>query len=380
MINSPVVLAVDDHRPLIELNKVVKAYKTPAGDFIALKGIDAHFMPGEFASIIGKSGSGKSTMLNMVTGIDHPTSGQVRIGDTLLKGMSEGNLSVWRGRNLGIVFQFFQLLPMLSLLENTMLPMDFCNMYPPVERESRAIELLKSVGLENYAHKHPASISGGQQQCAAIARALANDPPTLIADEPTGNLDSKTAGMVIEIFEELVHKGKTILIVTHDITVARHASHMLILSDGELIDEQVERIFPDLSHKSMLTLTQRLKKYTFAPGQPINLAGAQGAQAGLIIVEEGMVQVRQENGRGISLLEPGLGQDTILSRVDYLSAAFSLAAREDSPLVVKMIDSKDLDAWRKMTPEAQVNLFDLCLQGQKTAQGIFSGVAEKVHS
>jgi putative ABC transport system ATP-binding protein len=380
MINSPVVLAVDDHRPLIELSKVVKAYKTPAGDFIALKGIDAHFMPGEFASIIGKSGSGKSTMLNMVTGIDHPTSGQVRIGNTLLKGMSEGNLSVWRGRNLGIVFQFFQLLPMLSLLENTMLPMDFCNMYPPADRESRATELLKSVGLEKYAHKHPASISGGQQQCAAIARALANDPPTLIADEPTGNLDSKTAGMVIEIFEELVHKGKTILIVTHDITVARHASHMLILSDGELIDEQVERIFPDLSHKSMLTLTHQLKKFTFAPGQPIYPPGLQNLRAELIIVEEGLVQVCQENGRGPSFSQPVFGQDAVLSQADFLNPSFSLAAGGDSPLVVKMVEGKNLDAWRKVTPEAQVKLFDLRLQGQKPAQPVFSGAVEKVRS
>ena len=380
MTNSPVVLEKDDHRPLIELNKIVKAYKTPAGDFIALKGIDAHFMPGEFASIIGKSGSGKSTMLNMITGIDHPTSGQVRIGDTYLKGMSEGKLSVWRGRNLGIVFQFFQLLPMLSLLENTMLPMDFCNMYPPAERESRAIELLKSVGLEKYAHKHPASISGGQQQCAAIARALANDPPTLIADEPTGNLDSKTALMVIEIFEELVGKGKTILIVTHDITVARHASHMLILSDGELIDEQVERVFPDLSHKSMLSLTHRLKKYTFEPGQAIYPSGLQGSGAGLIIVEDGNIQIYQENGRGTGIPTQMLGPDTILSRDDFLRLPYLLVAGGDSPSVVKVIDSVELAAWRKMTPEVQVKLFDQHLKGQQSMLRIFVEAAEKVRS
>jgi putative ABC transport system ATP-binding protein len=373
MINSPVVLAKDDHRPLIELNKVVKAYKTPAGDFIALKGIDAHFYPGEFASIIGKSGSGKSTMLNMITGIDHPTSGQVRIGDTLLKGMSESNLSVWRGRNLGIVFQFFQLLPMLSLLENTMLPMDFCSMYPPADREGRALELLKLVGLEHLAHKHPASISLGQQQCAAIARALANDPPTLIADEPTGNLDSKTAEMVIDIFEKLVQRGKTILIVTHDITVARHATHMLILSDGELIDEQVERIFPDLSHKSMLAMTHRLKRLTFHPGQPVYPTGAQGPGAGLLIIEEGGVQINCLDGREAGMPDKIFGQDALISQADFLNSHYSLSASGNSPLVLKMIDGAELGAWLKTIPEAQAKLFDLRLKGQMSAQMLLTG-------
>jgi putative ABC transport system ATP-binding protein len=368
MINSPVILAKDDHRPLIELSKVVKAYKTPAGDFIALKGIDAHFYPGEFASIIGKSGSGKSTMLNMITGIDHPTSGQVRIGDTLLKGMSESNLSVWRGRNLGIVFQFFQLLPMLSLLENTMLSMDFCSMYPPAEREGRAIELLKLVGLENVAHKHPASISLGQQQCAAIARALANDPPTLIADEPTGNLDSKTAEMVIEIFEELVHRGKTVLIVTHDISVARHATHMLILSDGELIDEQVERIFPDLTHKTMLSMTHRLKKLTFTPGQPVYPAGAQTPAAGLVIVEEGSIRIRRADGRETGFPEQITGQDLLISQKDFFNPDYTLLACGNSPLVVKMMDGAELNAWLKTIPEAQAKLVEQHLNHQKSAQ------------
>jgi putative ABC transport system ATP-binding protein len=367
MINLPVAPVIDDHRPLIELIDVVKAYKTPAGDFIALKGIDAHFFPGEFASIIGKSGSGKSTMLNMITGIDHPTSGQVRIGDTLLKGMSESNLSVWRGRNLGIVFQFFQLLPMLSLLENTMLPMDFCNMYPPAEREGRAEELLRLVGLEKMAHKHPASISLGQQQCAAIARALANDPPTLIADEPTGNLDSKTAGMVIEIFEELVHWGKTVLIVTHDITVARHASHMLILSDGELIDEQVERIFPDLAHKTLLAMTHRLKQQTFSPGQSVYPAGIADPGAGLIMVAEGSIRVNCVDGRVPHQPEKIFGQDSLISQDDFLNPHYSLSANRNAPLVVKMIDHVELDAWLKTIPEAQAKLIELRLKDQKSA-------------
>jgi putative ABC transport system ATP-binding protein len=317
-------------------------------------------------------------MLNMITGIDHPSSGQVRIGDTYMKGMSEGSLSVWRGRNLGIVFQFFQLLPMLSLLENTMLPMDFCNMYPPADRESRAIELLKSVSLEKYTHKHPASISGGQQQCAAIARALANDPPILIADEPTGNLDSKTAEMVLEIFEELVDKGKTILIVTHDITVARHASHILILSDGELIDEQVERGFPDLSHKTMLAMTHHLKKYIFDPGQPVYPVDLH--RAGLIIVEQGGIQVSNLNGRETMVPVQILGPDSVLCRDDFLRTPFSLAASGDSPLVVKLIESEELDAWLKTTPEAQVKLKKLGPNGQKPVQMEISGSGKKVLS
>ena len=237
MINSPVVLAKDDHRPLIELSKVVKAYKTPAGDFIALKGIDAHFMPGEFASIIGKSGSGKSTMLNMITGIDHPTSGQVRIGDTLLKGMSESNLSVWRGRNMGIVFQFFQLLPMLTLLDNIILPMDLCGAYHPRHSRERAMELLRLVELEEHANKLPAFISGGQQQRVAIARALANDPPVLIADEPTGSLDSVTADHIFSVFEALLARGKTIVMVTHDMGLMPRFTRHLLIADGEIVDD-----------------------------------------------------------------------------------------------------------------------------------------------
>ncbi|HEX7556397.1 MAG TPA: ATP-binding cassette domain-containing protein, partial [Leptolinea sp.] len=183
--------AESNHNPLIEMQNIVKIYKTHAGEFLALKGISAQFYPGQFVSIIGKSGSGKSTLLNMITGIDRPTSGKILIGDTYLQDLSESQFSVWRGRNLGIVFQFFQLLPMLSLLENTILPMDFCNMYLPLEREPRALELLRLVGLQDFSQKHPAAVSSGQEQCAAIARALANDPPILVADEPTGNLDSK---------------------------------------------------------------------------------------------------------------------------------------------------------------------------------------------
>lgn len=222
---------------LIQMRQIVKTFKTPAGDFTALKGIDADFFPGEFVSVVGKSGSGKSTLVNMITGIDRPTSGEVKIGATYVHRLSESEMSRWRGRNLGIVFQFYQLLPMLSLLENVMLPMDISRLYTPAERERRALELLDLVGLAQAAHKMPAAVSGGQQQSAAIARALANDPPLIVADEPTGNLDSRAAATVFELFEGLVTRGKTVIMVTHDDLLAQRASRILRLADGEIVQD-----------------------------------------------------------------------------------------------------------------------------------------------
>ncbi len=189
--------------PFIELRDVHKVYKTAAGDFLALHRINLAFERGEFTAIMGKSGSGKSTLINMITGIDHPTSGSVRIGDVDLYKMQEGRMAEWRGRNMGIVFQFFQLLPTLTVLENVLLPMDYCSVYDPAERVSRAMAWMTLVGLDGMADKLPAALSGGQQQIAAIARALANDPPILIADEPTGNLDSRSANLVLNLFEQL---------------------------------------------------------------------------------------------------------------------------------------------------------------------------------
>ncbi|HEX6304249.1 MAG TPA: ABC transporter ATP-binding protein [Anaerolineales bacterium] len=221
--------------PLIEMRDIVKVYKTGAGDFPALKNINVCFFESEFVSVVGKSGSGKSTLANMITGIDHPTCGSVRINGTLVHKLNESQMSVWRGRNLGIVFQFFQLLPMLSLLENVMLPMDFCNVYEPAEREKRAMDLLALVGVQDLADQLPAAVSGGQQQSAAVARALANDPPIIIADEPTGNLDSRSADSVFQIFIDLARQGKTILMVTHDQVLAQRTDRVLLLADGALV-------------------------------------------------------------------------------------------------------------------------------------------------
>ena len=213
----------------------------------------------------------------MLTGIDHPTSGEVRIGDTYVHKLNESRMARWRGRNLGIVFQFYQLLPMLSLLENAMLPMDFCAVLPPAEREARATELLRLVGLEKDAHKMPAAVSGGQQQSAAIARALANDPPLIVADEPTGNLDSRAAERVMQIFEKLVAQGKTIVMVTHDPTLAQRTSRTLLLSDGQVVNETVASTLPLLTHQQMLKATKNLQLGWFAPHH----AAARGSGGGL---------------------------------------------------------------------------------------------------
>ncbi|RMF04807.1 MAG: ABC transporter ATP-binding protein [Chloroflexi bacterium] len=220
---------------LIELKQVVKTYDIAAGKFTALAGIDLNVDPGEFVAVIGKSGSGKSTLINMITGIDRPTSGEVLVGDTAVHTLSEGQIAVWRGKNVGVVFQFFQLLPTLTVVENVMLPMDFCNTYPMNEREDRALHLLEQVEMADHAYKLPTAISGGQQQRVAIARALANDPPILVADEPTGNLDSVTADSIFHLFSNMVAAGKTILMVTHDMDLAERASRTILLADGKIV-------------------------------------------------------------------------------------------------------------------------------------------------
>jgi putative ABC transport system ATP-binding protein len=220
--------------PLLSLQKVTKTYQTPTGDFDALRNIDIDFRRSEFISVVGKSGSGKSTLLNMLTGIDRPTRGTVLVDKVDIHRLSESAIARWRGKNMGIVFQFYQLLPMLSLLENVMLPMDFSEAVPEMEREQRALELLTMVGLSEFAHQLPHAVSGGQQQSAAIARALANDPPIIVADEPTGNLDSRAAEVIFTIFDALALQGKTIIMVTHDDTLAKRASRLVRLVDGEI--------------------------------------------------------------------------------------------------------------------------------------------------
>jgi putative ABC transport system ATP-binding protein len=226
---------------LIELASLVKVYETGEVPFEALKSVDLTVRSGEFVGLIGKSGSGKTTLVNMVTGIDRPTSGSVVVDGTPVHELDENRLARWRGKTVGVVFQFFQLLPTLTIAENVMLPMDFCRTYPAHERYERAMDLLEQVELADQAHKLPSSLSGGQQQRAAIARALANDPPILVADEPTGNLDSRTAEAVFAMFERLIERHKTILMVTHDNDLAKRVTRALHVHDGEIVDDIVHR-------------------------------------------------------------------------------------------------------------------------------------------
>lgn len=222
---------------LIHLQRVVKAFETPAGKFLALRGINLGIGKGEFVAVVGKSGSGKSTLINMITGIDRPTSGEIYINGTAIHKLEEGPMAVWRGKTIGVIFQFFQLLPMLTCVENVMLPMDFCHMYKASERRERALHLLDQVEMADQADKLPSEVSGGQQQRVAIARALANDPPLLVADEPTGNLDSKTADAVFRLFQRQIDQGKTIVMVTHDQELAKRVTRTILIADGEIVKD-----------------------------------------------------------------------------------------------------------------------------------------------
>lgn len=231
--------------PLIELNNVSKTYSTAAGDFVALKEVNLEVETGEFLGIVGKSGAGKSTLLNMINGVDQLTSGEVIVSsngkNVSIHDMNEDALALWRGKNMGVVYQSFQLLPMLTLIENITLPMDLSNNFHPRRSKERAMELLRLVELEEHAYKLPAFISGGQQQRVAIARALANDPPILVADEPTGSLDSITADHIFDVFEHLVsEQNKTIIMVTHDMGLASRFSRSLTITDGEIAAETPE--------------------------------------------------------------------------------------------------------------------------------------------
>ena len=229
-----------DNHTLIDLTDVIKTYETRAGGVTVLKDITLQIQTGEFVSVVGPSGSGKSTLLNMITGVDRPTRGQVHVGGEPIHRMSENRLARWRGRNVGVIFQFFQLLPTLSIIENVMLPMDFCRFDRRSgsrrrhRRKEWAMQLLERVGIAEHAHKLPNTLSGGEQQRAAIARAMANDPPILVADEPTGNLDTTTADEVFALFGDLAKQGKTLVVVTHDFRAASHADQVIALRDGRI--------------------------------------------------------------------------------------------------------------------------------------------------
>jgi ABC-type lipoprotein export system ATPase subunit len=311
------------HRHLIELRQVVKSYQTAAGPFAALKGVDLRVDTGEFVAVVGKSGSGKSTLTNMVTGIDRPSSGQVFVGDTAIATMGENKLAAWRGRNVGVIYQFFQLLPTLTVIENVILPMDFCHTYNSRQRVARAMDLLAQVEVPEQAHKLPSALSGGQQQRVAIARALANDPPILVADEPTGNLDTKTADSVFQLFARLVDQGKTILMVTHDQDLAKRVTRTVILNDGEIIEERLARVFPTLSPAQLVRATHGLEPERHAPGAIILREGE--APDALHIITRGQVDVLVRGPDGIEIVAARLTPGQYFGEVELLRGGANIA-------------------------------------------------------
>ncbi|HSQ16435.1 MAG TPA: ATP-binding cassette domain-containing protein [Anaerolineales bacterium] len=336
--------------PAIELRQVVKRFKNAAGEFVALRGVNLEICPGDFVAIVGKSGSGKSTLLNMITGIDHPTSGKVLVDGVDIYQKNESERALWRGRNLGIVFQFFQLLPMLNLLENVILPMDYCNVYLPSERPERAMELLRRVGLEDQATKLPASVSSGQQQAAAIARALATDPPIVVADEPTGNLDSRSSDEIISLFDQLVAQGKTIIIVTHDPSITRRTARTLIISDGEIIDETVARALPLLNHDQMRKVSKLLQSREYAPGEMILRKG--GQVDNFYMIANGQVEiVLQKHKEDYAIAQLGPGQ--FFGEVELIHGGDSIASvrsSDDSPVRLVTLPHKEFTEMLKGSP------------------------------
>lgn len=224
---------------LVSLKNVSKSFPIASGSFDALKNVNLTIRNGQLIAVTGKSGSGKSTLLNIIAGIDKPSEGEVFINNIRVDRLSESELASWRGKNIGVVFQFFQLLPTLTIIENVMLPMDFCNRYPRSERRERALALLDLVNIRDQSDKLPSSLSGGQQQRAAIARALANDPPIIIADEPTGNLDSHTATSIFDLFSKLTRSGKTVIIVTHEKEFSSYFERVIAIADGVIENEMI---------------------------------------------------------------------------------------------------------------------------------------------
>jgi ABC-type lipoprotein export system ATPase subunit len=310
-------------RALIQLRQVKKVYESAAGAFPALKGVDLTIDRGEFVAVIGKSGSGKSTLINMLTGIDRPTSGEVVVDGTAVHTLSEGQLAVWRGHTVGVVFQFFQLLPTLTLAENIMLPMDFCGLYTPSERTARAMRLLEQMDMAEHANKLPSAISGGQQQRVAIARALANDPPILVADEPTGNLDSKTAESVFRMFEQLVEQGKTIVMVTHDQDLAKRVTRTVIIADGDVIDEYLARALPALNEKQLIWATHNIETRTYVPGAVILRQGAPADN--FYIVAQGQVDVVLQDAQGSEIVVTSMGVGQYFGEIELLHGGANIA-------------------------------------------------------
>lgn len=364
--------AMSSAEALIDMHGVVKQFKNAAGEFTVLKGVDLTINRGEFVSIVGKSGSGKSTLLNMITGIDHPTAGRVVIGGTdIYTRMNESQRSKWRGRNLGIVFQFFQLMPMLTLLENVMLPMDYADLYDFDERPKRAMEMLEMVGLQQFANKLPVLVSTGQQQLAAIARALACDPPLLVADEPTGNLDTKSANTIIDLFEELSRRGKTVVMVTHDPSLTARTSRNIIIADGELINETVAKSLPWLRHRHMMEFTKLVETRLYPPKATI--LSRDDHIENFFMIHKGEVEVvlqdRKNEETIISRLTPGefFGEIELLRGGKAIANVRAAAEEPVELLTIKREDFKRVIDQSPITAEAIGKIVQQRLEAHRAA-------------
>jgi ABC-type lipoprotein export system ATPase subunit len=324
----------------VELRRVVKTYQSEAGTFTALQGVDLGIDRGEFVAVIGKSGSGKTTLLNVITAIDRPTSGEVMVGGTAVHELTESQAAVWRGRSVGIVFQFFQLLPTLSLLQNVVLPMDFVRAYPRRQRRERAMALLDRVGMGTHAGKLPSAVSGGQQQRAAIARALANDPSLLIADEPTGNLDSRTADSIFQLFAELAQEGKTVVTVTHDTDLARRVDRVVVVADGNVVNQYVTSALNTLDLDELSAAASHLTTLSYQPGSVIIRQGEEGDR--FYIVIRGNVDVVLDHPAGHHILVDTLGPGRYFGEIALLKRTRRTAtvrASADGPVEVAALDA-----------------------------------------
>ncbi len=330
--------------PYVNARRLVKVYRTPAGEFTALKGIDLQVNRGEFVAVIGKSGSGKSTLINMITGIDRPTSGEVYVGGDPLHTYNEEQMAGWRGRHMGVVFQFFQLLPTLTLVENVMLPMDINRLYNPTERRERAMQLLETVGMSAQANKLPAAVSGGQQQRVAIARSLANDPGLIIADEPTGNLDSRTAESIFNLFIRLAAEGKTIIMVTHDEARAARTDRSVMIADGEVVNEHVVHALAALNYDQLAEVQRRVKPTVFTPGSAIVRQGEPGEH--FYILTDGRAEVFVEHPDGHEVLVDRLAAGQYFGEMALISRRprqATVRAAIDSPAAVAALDRETFD-------------------------------------
>jgi ABC-type lipoprotein export system ATPase subunit len=343
--------AASNNAPMVNVLGVDKYYHSDAGDYHALKSVDLQINAGEFVSIIGKSGSGKSTLLNMITGIDRPTTGEVFVNGSAIHAMSENQLAGWRGENLGIIFQFFQLLPALSLRQNVILPMDLAGKYTHRERRERAEHLLDLVGLADQMNKLPSLVSGGQQQRAAMARALANDPPILIADEPTGNLDSKTAATVFDLFNRLVSEGKTVIIVTHDSSLAKNAHRTALIADGEIVNEYLAKALPTLTPQQLLSATHNIKARQYEPGAMI-LTEGKNTDA-FYIISKGTVDVILPRANQSDVVVVQLGPGKYFGEMEFFHERRSRASIRACPTCPVEVLALDYDTLSLLLNESE---------------------------